>query len=423
MFYSYYTTYNNGGVNQFFDLVPPMYRLGYDEALKKALQNAGNSDIELGKAILGNDGNTDTYGAFNVTELLDVICKNFWYDDAIVPEVILAENKNKGQETKILTRMTPKDIHDVTPLREIGFQAIDKKTGVKACFSVPGSIASRAYVKVKYGKGDNRKAYLYKKIAVQYAVMKTKNGETRRPVKNVYLITNKLGLKNGRNKVYEFGFNTNDSAFDDNRLYGTTTDGTTKPIKVPAETIVRKLQTSDPDVCKRFGKDCLRIECEQYRDLVHDDDIEVYDEYVEIVDDTPTDTTKALPGPDVTITMPEHAKQQTQNTQTTQQQAQDDTQQTSTVTTDTTTASDTTSTSPAEINDDEKSSDVDVTAMQDDAKDDGKVAAASSTGAEIDASAFASMFEFAGPENLTSNEKLSDKDDKEADDIKNNCKS
>lgn len=90
-FYSYYSMYDQDVRNSFFDLVPPEYREQYDEALKFTLRFGLNGeDKDLYRdAMFDNrpniDSNEESSGKFNADRTLDIICRNYWYDDNIVP--------------------------------------------------------------------------------------------------------------------------------------------------------------------------------------------------------------------------------------------------------------------------------------------------------------------------------------------------
>jgi hypothetical protein len=80
VFYAYYSSYDQNVVNSFFDLVPPQYRKQYDLSLAKAL-NLLNSNEEEDKA----SGHDIIYDGADVNKMMDIICRNYWYDDNVVP--------------------------------------------------------------------------------------------------------------------------------------------------------------------------------------------------------------------------------------------------------------------------------------------------------------------------------------------------
>jgi hypothetical protein len=91
VFYAYYSNYDQDVRNSFFDLVPPQYREQYDWALSSTLYHlafsTGADRKVFQDAMFGDlatiDSNTKT-DAINVDGMLDVICRNYWYDNNIV---------------------------------------------------------------------------------------------------------------------------------------------------------------------------------------------------------------------------------------------------------------------------------------------------------------------------------------------------
>lgn len=84
VFYAYYSSYDTNGVHSFFKFVPAYYRQQYDKVLKFALlQN--KTELEN---ILRNVRPDSPNGSINGTlldEVIDVICRNYWRDDNLVP--------------------------------------------------------------------------------------------------------------------------------------------------------------------------------------------------------------------------------------------------------------------------------------------------------------------------------------------------
>lgn len=91
VFYAYYSNYDQDVRNSFFDLVPPSYREQYDWAINSTLYHLAFSDGSVRKryqaAMLGDivsiDSNAGTK-SINVGGMLDVICRNYWWNDNIV---------------------------------------------------------------------------------------------------------------------------------------------------------------------------------------------------------------------------------------------------------------------------------------------------------------------------------------------------
>lgn len=211
VFYSYYTTYNNGGVNQFFDIVPPAYRLQYDNAISKSLDGASNSDVELAQSVLNNDGETTDYGSVDTTEVLDAVCKNFWWDDDVVKTMVIAK-------TDTITN-TPNNYFAIRCPSM--FDQIYGLRGVNMGYAIKHMSSNRPYIKVEKGPSYNRKVFLYQKVGEQVLFEQSKDGVKQTVVKDIYFITNKLGLKGDKNKIYEFGYNSAQSMFEENMPYVT----------------------------------------------------------------------------------------------------------------------------------------------------------------------------------------------------------
>jgi hypothetical protein len=74
--YAYYSTYDVSTPNSFFDLVPSFYRQQYDLALKHGLMASDDAMY----AMISSDPNLGID-----SEIIDVIARNYWYDDNIVP--------------------------------------------------------------------------------------------------------------------------------------------------------------------------------------------------------------------------------------------------------------------------------------------------------------------------------------------------
>lgn len=276
--YAYYTTYNNGGVNQFFELVPPVYRRTYDTAIKKALSNANYNNDEMASVILHNSAVKDQFGAVNVLNILDVLCKNFWKNENIVPTYT-----RRQKSTSVFSAGGEVTIKTI----ERGNQ-LDGLRGIPIALALPAlpndgfNGVTAPYIKIQYG-GKDGKIFLFKKIGVQYKVKKNqKTGkETRSVFKTVYEITNKLGLQDGKNKQFEFFSDDNKSIFNDNNLNTVVGSGNKKapgtPMSLTEQEIVDKLtiERSNNNVggFKQLGKEVVRLEYEAYRPITLNDTV------------------------------------------------------------------------------------------------------------------------------------------------------
>ena len=83
-FYAYYSTYDTNTVNSFFDLVPPEFRVQYDLSMRKALNGDSKNIINAISPTSKGIFDDDQYGI--AAKYLDIISRNYWYDDSIVSE-------------------------------------------------------------------------------------------------------------------------------------------------------------------------------------------------------------------------------------------------------------------------------------------------------------------------------------------------
>lgn len=263
VFYSYYTTYNNGGVNQFFDIVPPAYRFQYDDAISRSLNNASNSDIELAQSVLNNNGETTNYGSVDTTEVLDAVCKNFWWDDDVVkPMVITKTDTVTNTPNNNFAIRCPSIFDQIYGLRSVNLG-----------YAIKHSPLNKPYIKIEKGPAYNRKTFLYQKVGEQVLFTQTKDGVKQTVIKDVYFITNKLGLKSNKNKMYEFGYNTAQSLFEENMPYVThnNEDGTLYTYLPHANQEyfdrVFTIREGDEERIKVFGKGAVSTKFVPYRAL------------------------------------------------------------------------------------------------------------------------------------------------------------
>lgn len=273
--YSYYTTFNNGGVNQFFDLVPPTYRRLYDNSIKTALMNGGNNDELMAQSVLGDNIMPDKFGALNVLRILDSLCKNFWKDPQIVPTY-----KRLQKSTSLYAQTGEVKIKTIPST-----ERLDGLINIPIAIALPVTSTSEfkgataPYITMEYGK-TNKRTFLFKKIGTQYLVKvdpKTEK-ETRSVFKNVYMITNKLSLQDGKNKQFEFFQDDNTSIFNENNLNPYVEISNEKkpgtPISLTEDEVEKALNVERKganDVnFKRLGKNAQRLEYEPYRPIMLD---------------------------------------------------------------------------------------------------------------------------------------------------------
>lgn len=275
VFYAYYTTYNNGGVNQFFELVPPKYRKNYDDSIKSAITKSSLNNKLIAQTVLKNNAEIDDFGAFDVLNILDVLCKNFWKDEKIVPTYTrMKKNQNWfSDKGEFVVEKVPKDC------------SLEGLYNIPIVIALPANsnndnakCTNKPYIKIQYGKAENRKTFLFQKIGVQNVIRKDQKTEkeTSYPFKYVYKLTNKLGLQDGKNKQYEFVENHNTSIFSDNNVTIVDQNGDTKPLpSVNEEELQKKLNVTknseEGGFLKSIGKNVVRLTFEQYRPLTLDE--------------------------------------------------------------------------------------------------------------------------------------------------------
>lgn len=205
--YAYYTTYNNSSVNQFFDLIPAKYRKGYDQALSTVLKDFWlNDDIDYIGSILG-DVSGDLYEPGTNNQMLQVydmsklIARNFWWDSNIVGRYTNASNR-KANKTALQYPSSEQIIHKA----KVGNRLI------ATTFATPNTDAS--FITIEYGK----EIYLYQKIGEQVLIPANPDRPSQR-YKTVYQLIPKLGIRNNKNKIYEFyGKADDNSSFSQNNL-------------------------------------------------------------------------------------------------------------------------------------------------------------------------------------------------------------
>lgn len=175
--FAYYSTYDVSTQNSFFDLVPSYYRKQYDLALKLGLKA---SDDQLANMVSGDD-------ALGIeSDIADIIARNYWYDDNIVP-VYYEHHTNKISS-------------NWTELRTHRGRSAGKS---KFSGAILTSYADNPYIKVV--KGDD--VMLYKNVG--YVNRKAISKEDKSPKNrlSIYMAIPRLGYNNGTTHHYEFSGN------------------------------------------------------------------------------------------------------------------------------------------------------------------------------------------------------------------------
>ena len=194
IFYDYYSTYNSNSVHSIFDITPVQFKQQYIQSVSDAI----------------NDGNLNQYiyedsSNINIEEYIDSICRNFWFNDSIVPEYSMT---NQAFASTFLYS----EKYTLPTLMNGG--------------RVPGAIitskgGNNAYIKIKL----KNNTYIYKKIGSIYKNEKESH--------SVYAITPKLGISaDGVNQYELVSGSAGSSLFGSNML----------PDSVNYESVVQSIQ-------------------------------------------------------------------------------------------------------------------------------------------------------------------------------------
>lgn len=194
IFYDYYSTYNSNSVHSIFDITPVQFKQQYIQSISDAI-NSGNLD----QYIYEDNSNT------NVEEYIDSICRNFWYNDSVVPEYSITNQAFASTVLYAEKYTLPTFINGAR---------------------VPGGIitskgGNNAYIKIKI----KNNTYIYKKIGSIYKNEKESH--------SVYAITPKLGISaDGVNQYELVSGSAGSSLFGSNML----------PDSVNYESVVQSIQ-------------------------------------------------------------------------------------------------------------------------------------------------------------------------------------
>ena len=198
VFYAYYSSYDQNVVNSFFDLVPPQYRKQYDNALSTALKLLNSSNAEDNK-----QGCNIIYDNADIDKIIDVICRNYWYDDNIVPRYFPKTDENENKFVNSRPVYGPPRVYGST----YGFpQYVVMKDD-------DNTVKKNTYFKIRIGKDT----LLYRRIGT---VQRTsiKNGKPATPM-YVYAPVPKAGLHQQGTHQFEFYADyTTPSVFEDNKI-------------------------------------------------------------------------------------------------------------------------------------------------------------------------------------------------------------
>lgn len=186
--YAYLTSYDNPGVNSFFNLVPLSWKIkiGYTDIMKQALSEFANMRGHGGVMIAEKSDNPDID---NYPSVALTIARNLWRNNEIVPQY----NINTQDGDQILS-------YGGTPR-------------TATILSLKGT--NKRFIKI--GNGENAK--LYRKVgrSVIYDIEEDKN--LKWTERSIYVLTPKLGVNDNGTKVYEFiNSSTKESIFPENAL-------------------------------------------------------------------------------------------------------------------------------------------------------------------------------------------------------------
>ena len=202
-FYAYYSAYDTNGVNSFFKFVPAKYRQQYDRALKHALMQNKSNLYDIIKNTTKNNPAGDIKGSV-LDDFIDKICRNYWYDDNIVP-VCKPYNSQKdlNGDANIVT-LSP------VPVLFTPFGQMAPQTNMVHGVIISSINGDSPFVKVQKG----RQWYLYKLIGH----ITRKSGKSEKTY-GVYVVINKRGIHEGGIHQYEFNTSADEqSVFKQNRL-------------------------------------------------------------------------------------------------------------------------------------------------------------------------------------------------------------
>lgn len=273
--YSYYSSYNNNGVNTFFDLTPLRYRFRYDNALRNVLkQYWTQNEYEYMASILSvYNGNLQNQlnDLYNVHEITKMIARNFWYDDNIVP---------RYNVRRFVNNIVTVDLSGKQVLNRQGAESLNSEQlllGTQAApyvVSVPSSYSNDAQF-IKMYNPSTKNYYLYERIGDVRAYGGL-NG-IGPIIKNVYQIIPKLGIKTDKVTYHElFGSSESESIFDQNSTPENSTLTTSQISQLVnvdvsrfAELVQSKLKQHS--AYKQFvGKDGLKYDSLRYYPLEHE---------------------------------------------------------------------------------------------------------------------------------------------------------
>lgn len=215
-YYAYFSTYDQNTVDSFFNLVPGEFRRQYDLSLKHALSHTRNIDIL--SSITGQQYSQQEYKqnpeltkksiiARASNEMLDILSRNFWYNDDIVGRFYTKYNDKHPSFNKKSGDVLSAAIRDDISGRYFNSWIATTRT-------------DKLYFKVTKGATT----MLYRRIgSVQRTeIIDEKESKKRNPkvsTYNIYAVVPKAGLHSGKINYFEFYCNyTTSSIFEQNKI-------------------------------------------------------------------------------------------------------------------------------------------------------------------------------------------------------------
>lgn len=190
--YAYFTSYDNGGVNSFFHLVPIWWKdlNGYISSIKDSLY-AFSYDTDHGASqVLESGDSVGQYGSISIT-----MARNLWRDDSIVKPHKL--DTSKGDKTVYNAKKTTGGASTIVPTLFTTRQDAD-------------------FIKMQTGR-DYNNTNLYRKVGTVY--YEHNESGKKLATKSVYQIIPKLGFNDNGYQIYELDKESvQKSAFDENNF-------------------------------------------------------------------------------------------------------------------------------------------------------------------------------------------------------------
>ena len=214
-FYAYFSAYDQNTANSFFHLVPYEYRKQYDLSLKSSLSALSSRKKDIHDQAIRNVGgvtsttlNTEDAEAQAASNMIDVLSRNYWFDDNIVPVHYTTTSPSEDgfqSSTNDVGEFTGPSIYDADSGRT--FPTYIATTRV---------LNDSIYIKLRRGSGT----FLYKRVGVvnRYRTDDKGNKKPSNPY-SIYIAIPKAGMHvKGINQFELYANYTTPSIFKENRL-------------------------------------------------------------------------------------------------------------------------------------------------------------------------------------------------------------